>query len=854
MLHSLNTAQTGLSTSKVQVENVMNNIANENTDGYKTRNVNTEEAKQIDNRMSGRGSAVIDVTRVTDMYMYENILQEDAKAASYDQLNTMLDELEGIFKETDESGLSVDLDKFFTSMENLRLNPQNEIYRNDFINNGNILVDSIKTLYSQVESFEVEIKNKLDDHTSEVNNILSQIGSLNDEMRQKNHATNDLLDKRDALERQLTNYTDVSIINSSVEDYNLEIGGESAIKFYNNVHTMSVGEEFTAQKDVYGKFNGSNQYVSSLVENTWGQDVPVSEVQEITLSSYATYTVDLSGAATNDSGDMVKLSIGGLENYTYVSSAPQNASSIASALVDEETITIDNIDYKVSTGSNSEEIVLTARSTSVPSGNLSVAIVDDASEGGISQPATTSFSYDISGTADGNVYFLGAKVGEGLGGAADYVLGGDSLEDVVDKVVADKAAIINTWNSNHPNMQIADIIKTAADKVSITYEDSEGDLPELTATSSNGIVFSDAVEVTKGEEIDYSITYNFNNTTSFTITEGETLSNVVDSDGDGVADSDLIVTKDNIVQAMVHKINTTDGIKEHVTAYNGQYSLDTEGNKLLKANYPADIADIDHYLVVESNTQGDKGKFVADIIVSDTSAALDENKRMILDKDDTRSKVGADDVFMELFGKKIDVNQGEFAPIVDNLSTLDANNMVTKYKDMLDTFTDKFVDMFSEYIEVGQNEYVYGKEAVSIHDDAQEKVSLGLFEGSTVDTLVFNDKMTYTLQQEDLDYMTTVRWKDDINFGGDGENKTSFSQYYQSLRVTIAQDSELTIQRKENQAAVQESLNNSYDKLVKVDKDEEMVNLIKFQAAYEANAKMITVVDEMLQTILGMKR
>jgi flagellar hook-associated protein 1 FlgK len=33
-----------------------------------------------------------------------------------------------------------------------------------------------------------------------------------------------------------------------------------------------------------------------------------------------------------------------------------------------------------------------------------------------------------------------------------------------------------------------------------------------------------------------------------------------------------------------------------------------------------------------------------------------------------------------------------------------------------------------------------------------------------------------------------------------------------------------------------------------------MVELIKYQSSYEANAKMITLVDEMLQTILGMKR
>ncbi len=50
------------------------------------------------------------------------------------------------------------------------------------------------------------------------------------------------------------------------------------------------------------------------------------------------------------------------------------------------------------------------------------------------------------------------------------------------------------------------------------------------------------------------------------------------------------------------------------------------------------------------------------------------------------------------------------------------------------------------------------------------------------------------------------------------------------------------------------SIQSSYDQLTKVDKDEEMLDLMKFQAAYTANAKIITAIDEMLQTLLGLKR
>ena len=50
------------------------------------------------------------------------------------------------------------------------------------------------------------------------------------------------------------------------------------------------------------------------------------------------------------------------------------------------------------------------------------------------------------------------------------------------------------------------------------------------------------------------------------------------------------------------------------------------------------------------------------------------------------------------------------------------------------------------------------------------------------------------------------------------------------------------------------ALESSYNQIVKVEKDEELMNLIKFQSAYSANAKVVTAIDEMLQTLLGLKR
>ena len=62
---------------------------------------------------------------------------------------------------------------------------------------------------------------------------------------------------------------------------------------------------------------------------------------------------------------------------------------------------------------------------------------------------------------------------------------------------------------------------------------------------------------------------------------------------------------------------------------------------------------------------------------------------------------------------------------------------------------------------------------------------------------------------------------------------------------------EATVQY-EHQSEMETLMQNYRESVSGVSLDEEMVNLVTFQHAYEAAAKMITTVDEMMQTIIQM--
>jgi flagellar hook-associated protein 1 len=56
-----------------------------------------------------------------------------------------------------------------------------------------------------------------------------------------------------------------------------------------------------------------------------------------------------------------------------------------------------------------------------------------------------------------------------------------------------------------------------------------------------------------------------------------------------------------------------------------------------------------------------------------------------------------------------------------------------------------------------------------------------------------------------------------------------------------------------NQGAVSQMLQNQRDSVSGVSLEEEMANLITFQQAYAASSKIITTVDQMLQTVIALK-
>lgn len=108
----------------------------------------------------------------------------------------------------------------------------------------------------------------------------------------------------------------------------------------------------------------------------------------------------------------------------------------------------------------------------------------------------------------------------------------------------------------------------------------------------------------------------------------------------------------------------------------------------------------------------------------------------------------------------------------------------------------------------------------------------------------------------DLQYASTAiaQWTcDRINGNTQGSITTTIEGYYHAMAGSIGITSAgISSARAFNEAMVNK-LSNIRDSISAVSLDEEMANLIKFQHAYTAAAKLISVADEMMATLLQIK-
>ncbi|QKF67200.1 proximal flagellar hook-filament junction protein FlgK [Arcobacter venerupis] len=359
MIDALYIAKSGLDTSRYSVDVTSNNIANENTAGYVKRVVNTSELPGLENNI-GNGVSLDGVTRTTNAYLYDKLVSQSSTASYYSQEDSILSNIETMFSETSSSGFSKTISNFFDSIESLREEPTNLIYQNDFSTQSELMVNSLQSLNDELNDTLDSTNKLLEDQVDSVNNILEQIVSLNKQM-QNSGDSNDLLDKRDALEKELSNYVDIEV-NRDSDTYNLKIAGVNVISNDTNLSKVSIKEENIAQKDIY---NSSDLNDSNFSD---GDEISITLNNSTTL----TLTANVSGTNENELKQQIVDTINSDSNFSnYTAYLDSNKNLVVKSNTEGEEGQFD-----ISISSNGTEISKSDKSIKAEN-NVSLAVYNN---------------------------------------------------------------------------------------------------------------------------------------------------------------------------------------------------------------------------------------------------------------------------------------------------------------------------------------------------------------------------------------------------------------------------------------------------------------------------------------------
>jgi flagellar hook-associated protein 1 len=246
----LQTALSGLEAAQAAIDTTGQNIANANTPGYSRQRVVQTENNPLTipalSSITGQGSQVglgVDITtisRVRDQFLDSQYRAQNTNTSANNTTSTLLGQVQAALNEPSSSGLSSALNEFWTAWSGLQNNPTDQGAMQAVLGAGGTVAQSLNTLSGELTTLESQVTgqyNTLTDPTSgPVASDANAIAALNVQISQAQTSgldANTLLDQRDALIDDLSQYSNVYVTQQP--------GGMVNVSFGNAAKTAAGG-------------------------------------------------------------------------------------------------------------------------------------------------------------------------------------------------------------------------------------------------------------------------------------------------------------------------------------------------------------------------------------------------------------------------------------------------------------------------------------------------------------------------------------------------------------------------------------------------------------------------------------
>ena len=228
-----------MQTQQRALEIAANNVANANTPGYTRQSADmTTLGATVDPAIwststgDGSGVQISSVSRFRDAFLEIQAGLQHGSLANLDQANATLQQVQNVFGEPSDNGISAQMSNFWSAWDSVANNPADNGARS-------VLLSSASTVASTINSVAASLQQMKNSETTQLGTLVTQINTTAASLAQVNQAiksgslaglnVNTLEDQRDMLANQLAQLTGGSIQQGQNNQVTVSLNGTNLV-------------------------------------------------------------------------------------------------------------------------------------------------------------------------------------------------------------------------------------------------------------------------------------------------------------------------------------------------------------------------------------------------------------------------------------------------------------------------------------------------------------------------------------------------------------------------------------------------------------------------------------------------
>jgi flagellar hook-associated protein 1 FlgK len=243
MADVLATSVSGLLAFQKALSVTSNNVANVDTPGYSVEaaQFTPQPGETTGIGYFGTGVAITSVTRSYSELLAGQMRSSQSSYSSFNAFATTAASIDNMLSDT-TTGLSAQVQNFSNALQTLANSPTLAASGTAVLSAAQSLAQSIQGYASQISSVDQNVEGQISSNVQEINSLAGSIATVNGQISQiqnSGQSPNSLLDQRDQLINQLSQYVSVNTATQSDGTLDVFIGNGQALVSGGNAETLT---------------------------------------------------------------------------------------------------------------------------------------------------------------------------------------------------------------------------------------------------------------------------------------------------------------------------------------------------------------------------------------------------------------------------------------------------------------------------------------------------------------------------------------------------------------------------------------------------------------------------------------